>query len=40
MHPWHDTYVDDTHVEKAFTVIAETLELYRRMRRGEVLKRK
>jgi inorganic pyrophosphatase len=23
MHPWHDTYVDDTHVEKAFPVIVE-----------------
>src|SRR4026208_1965563 len=23
MHPWHDTYVDDTHVDKAFPVIVE-----------------
>jgi inorganic pyrophosphatase len=23
MHPWHDTYVDDTLVEKAFPVIVE-----------------
>ena len=39
MHPWHDTYVDDMlGPREAVAIINAALDLYRRLRRGELTK--